>query len=43
VSAASNAGITTANILKAAYWSSESVFQKFYHKSAGKAALVGQS
>lgn len=39
VSAASKAGITTADILKAAIWSSESVFQKFYHKSVGKAAF----
>jgi len=31
-SAASNAGITTADILKAADWSSESVFTKFYYR-----------
>ena len=31
-SAAAAAGITTSDILKAADWSSEAVFQKFYHK-----------
>ena len=31
-SAAAAAGITTGDILKAADWSSETVFQKFYHK-----------
>ena len=31
-SAAANVGITTSNILKAADWSSESVFQKFHLK-----------
>ena len=31
-SAAANAGVTTNDILKAADWSSESVFQKFYYK-----------
>ena len=31
-SAAPNAGITTADILKAADWSSESVFTKFYYR-----------
>lgn len=31
-SAAATAGITTSDILKAADWSSETVFQKFYHK-----------
>ena len=31
-STAANAGITTNDILKAADWSSESVFQKFYYK-----------
>ena len=31
-SAAEAAGVTTADILKAADWSSEAVFQKFYHK-----------
>ena len=32
-SMASMGGVTTGDILKAADWSSESVFQKFYHKS----------
>ncbi len=32
-SIASRGGVTTGDILKAADWSSESVFQKFYHKS----------
>ena len=32
VSAASNAGITTNDILNAADWSTPSVFQKFYYK-----------
>ena len=31
-SAAAGAGVTTADILKAANWSSESVFTKFYYK-----------
>ena len=31
-SAAAMAGITTEDILKAADWSSEAVFQRFYHK-----------
>ena len=31
-SAAATAGITTGDILKAADWSNEAVFQKFYHK-----------
>ena len=31
-SAAAAAGITTGDILKAADWSNESVFQRFYHK-----------
>ena len=31
-SAAVTSGITTGDILKAADWSSEAVFQKFYHK-----------
>ena len=31
-SAAANAGVTMADILKAADWSSESVFTKFYYK-----------
>ena len=37
-SAAFRAGITTSDILQAANWSSESVFQKFYHKEVDKAA-----
>ena len=37
-SAAAKAGITTADILKTANWSSESVFQRFYHKSSNQAA-----
>ena len=37
-SAAARGGITTEDILKAANWSSESVFQKFYHKEVDKAA-----
>ncbi len=32
-SMASRGGVTIGDILKAADWSSESVFQKFYHKS----------
>ena len=35
-SKAANMGITTNDILKAADWSSESVFQRFYHKSTGE-------
>ena len=31
-SAATMAGITTEDILKAADWSSEAIFQRFYHK-----------
>ena len=43
-SAAANLGITTNDILKAADWSSESVFQRFYYKptedpSFGRAVL----
>ena len=38
-SAAAKGGITTEDILKAANWSSESVFQRFYHKEVDKAAL----
>ena len=43
-SKAANAGVTTNDILKAANWSSESVFQRFYHKpsqdsSYGRAVL----
>ena len=46
-SAAAMAGITTEDILKAADWSSETVFQKFYHKPVrvnkfGRAASVIQ-
>ena len=37
-SAAAKGGITTEDILKAANWSSESVFQRFYHKEVDKAA-----
>ena len=37
-SAAANVGITTNNILKAANWSSESVFQKFYYKPSDNAS-----
>ena len=44
VSTAANAGVTTADILKAADWSSQSVFEKFYYKpqqnaSFGRAVL----
>ena len=44
VSTAANAGVTTTNILKAADWSSQSIFQKFYYKpqqdpSFGRAVL----
>ena len=35
-SAAVNAGVTTNDILNAADWSSESVFQKFYYRSERK-------
>ena len=35
-SAAASAGMTTNDILKAANWSSESVFQKFYYKPEQK-------
>ena len=46
-SAAAVAGITTNDILKAADWSSETVFQKFYHKPTtnsqfGKAVLSSE-
>ena len=37
-SAAARGGITTEDILKAANWSSESVFQKFYHREIDKGA-----
>ena len=41
-SAAAAAGVTTGGILKAADWSSEAVFQKFYHKpsAAGQFGLA---
>ena len=35
-SAAARGGVTLEDILKAANWSSESVFQKFYHKEVDK-------
>ena len=46
-SVAAAAGITTNDILKAANWSSETVFQKFYHKQTtnnkfGKAVLSSE-
>ena len=34
-SAAASAGITTNQIMNAADWSSESVFQKFYYRPSG--------
>ena len=37
-SAAANVGITTNDILKAANWSSESVFQRFYYKPSDNAS-----
>ena len=40
-------GITTEDILKAANWSSESVFQRFYHEQVDKVAygraIIGKS
>ena len=47
-STAANMGITTNDILKAADWSSESVFQKFYYKATqspgfGRAVLSSGS
>ena len=47
ISAATIAGITTNDILKAADWSSETVFQRFYHKPTpnsqfGKAVLSSE-
>ena len=36
--AAAKAGVTTANILKTANWSSESVFPRFYNKASNKVA-----
>ena len=41
VSSAANAGITTSDILKAADWSNESVFQKFYYKPEAKKSTFG--
>ena len=37
-SAAARGGVTLEEILKAANWSSESVFQRFYHKEVDRAA-----
>ena len=37
--AASNAGVTTCDILKAADWSTSSVFQKFYYKPSKQAGF----
>ena len=37
-SAAARGGVTLEDILKAANWSSESVFQRFYHKEVDRAA-----
>ena len=39
-SAAARGGVTTEDILKAANWSSESLFQKFYHKNVDRAAVI---
>jgi len=36
---AANLGITTNDVLKAANWSSESVFQTFYHRSSEDSAF----
>ena len=41
-STAANMGITTNNILKAADWSSESIFQKFYYNQLRTHPLEGQ-
>jgi hypothetical protein len=38
-STAANMGVTTNDILKAADWSSESVFQKFYYKASQNPAF----
>ena len=38
-SAAASAGVTTGDILKAANWSSESVFQRFYHRTVDRASF----
>ena len=42
VIAAANAGITTEDILKAADWSSDTVFKKFYYKPT-KTLGLGQA
>ena len=42
-SKAANMGITTNDILKAADWSSESVFQKFYHKPIAEQHSYGRA
>ena len=42
-SIAANMGVTTNDILKAADWSSESVFQKFYYKSCQNPTLAERS
>ena len=46
-SAAVKAGTTTEDILKAENWSSESVFQRFYHKEVDNAvygrAVINQN
>ena len=39
VTAASNAGVTTCDILNAADWSSQSVFQRFYYKPSKQTGL----
>jgi hypothetical protein len=41
-SAAARSGVTTEDILKAANWSSESVFQRYYHKEADR-SLYGRT
>jgi integrase len=42
-SAAAKGGITTEDILKAANWSSESVFQRFYHRAVDDRAAYGRA
>ena len=47
-SAAADSGVTTTDILKAADWSTESVFRKFYYRpsrdpSYGRAVLSSRS
>ena len=42
-SKAANMGNTTNEILRAADWSSESVFQKFYHKPTEKRSSFGRA